>query len=208
MKLNRNLLFAMPLIAAAFGLTGTSFASPLTFNGAVYENQAAYPASLTPPTTPASATFQVTGLQFETGDKGFSYTIGGFLNSYGDLVAGSFSNTALLGDTMNDTTFEFTGSSYFKNGQSYTVRHDDGTILTIGGVKYINSASPTAASDSTFIYTGASGVQNVDLLYAEVNGAPGVLTTAIAPTPEPSTMVLLGTGLVSAAGMIRRRIRA
>jgi hypothetical protein len=48
--------------------------------------------------------------------------------------------------------------------------------------------------------------------YTEINGAPAVLDAPFAAvpaqTPEPSSIVLLGSGLLAAVGIVRRRITA
>ena len=209
MRLTQRLLFALPLAAALLTTSATSYAN--TISGSVYENQPAYPASLTAPTTPADATFKVTGLMFDTGENGHPYTIGGFLRSFGDLVAGSVTMKSTgfsLSDTMDNTTFQFIGTSYFVNGETYSITHDDGVIFSIAGTNYINSPSPTASDVSSFIYTGTTGVQSFNLLYAEVNGKPGILETSIGATPEPSTLLMLSTGLASIGGAIRRKLKA
>jgi hypothetical protein len=52
-----------------------------------------------------------------------------------------------------------------------------------------------------------SGVYNFQLYYDETNGPPAVLTGNLGAAPEPSSFVLLRSGLIGAAGMLRRRMK-
>ena len=189
---------------------GMAFAN--TFTGTVYST-AAYPAPLnpsqTPGTTPGTTTygsFTVNQIEFNGGPLSTSpsYTIGGFLNSNGSVaVLGPGLNPAM---SLDNIELQIMGSQYFAAG-SYTITHDDGTILYLNGSSTctICAGSPTTAEDSTF-NIATSGVYSFDLLYAEVNGAPAVLDFPATVTPEPSSFVLLGSGLMSVAGLVRRRM--
>jgi PEP-CTERM motif-containing protein len=210
MKLNLRTLFAIPCLAAFLAVAGSAHAS--TFTGSVWQNQAPYPASL-PSTTAGlgapAATFEVNGINFNSSSTPNGYTVGGFLTSGGNVVTNpSASFAGIAGNTLNNTIYEFTGFTNLVAGQTYNVVHDDGAILYINGVAVINAGSPTAAETSSFV-AAATGTFSVDLLYAEVNGAPGVLTSdlvATAATPEPSSFILLGSGLIGVAGLVRRRM--
>ena len=208
MKLNTRILLAIPCLAAFLAVTGAAHAS--TFTGSVWEGATSFPSSLPANTaglgTP-SATFEINGINFNSNNGAGDYTIGGFLTSGGNTVSNPSSSFAgISGDSLNNTIFEFTGYTDLVAGQTYTVTHDDGAILYIDGVAVINAGAPTSQEVSSFVAAN-TGTFSVDLLYAEVNGAPGVLTSSlVAATPEPSSFILLGSGLIGVAGLVRRRM--
>jgi hypothetical protein len=201
--------FSLVSCMATLLAVGTAYADPVA-TGTVFENATSYPNSL-PLTTAGltpSGTFDVNGFNFNSNNTSTGYTIGGFLTSGGNVVTNpSSSFTAITGDTLNNSVYEFTGYTDLVGGQTYEVTHDDGAILYLNGSLAFNSGSPTVAEASTFS-VATTGLYSFDLLYAEVNGPPAVLTAdfSLAQTPEPSSFVLLGSGLLAAAGMVRRRM--
>jgi len=106
------------------------------------------------------------------------------------------------------TIVEFTGFVTVTTGETFTVAHDDGLTLIIGGLDLGFDPGPTAPTVTTKTYTGPSGTFAFTLVYAECCGGPAVLEVDLpfsnTRVPEPATLALLGLGF-AAAGFSRRR---
>lgn len=116
---------------------------------------------------------------------------------------------SLMDNGVYGTILSFTGFVTVTTGQMFTVTHDDGLTLIIGGMDLGFSPAPTSPTTSTITYTGPSGNLPFQLVYGECCGGPAVLqvdlpfTTAV---PEPETYALMLAGL-GALGFVARRRR-
>ena len=107
------------------------------------------------------------------------------------------------------TIVDFTGFVTVTTGMTFTVAHDDGLTLIIGGVDLGFDPGPTAPVVTTKTYTGPSGTFAFELVYAECCGGPAVLEVDLpfsdVPAPEPATLALVGLGLAGLGWSRRRR---
>jgi len=69
----------------------------------------------------------------------------------------------------------FTGTVSVTHNQTFTVTHDDGLTLIIGGLDLGFNPGPTAPTTTTITYTGATGNFPFQLVYGECCGGPAVL---------------------------------
>jgi hypothetical protein len=163
----KQLFLASVLLVAA---PAVAYAN--TVEGSIWENDVAGASDATPanvPLTTPDVTFTTTApINFASGGL---YTIGEFLASGSGSTI--LTGASQLGNTLDNTIFNFTGSVSVTNGESFTAGHDDGLTLIINGVTVIDAPGPTAFDSTSFTWTGASGTYAFQLVYGECCGAPG-----------------------------------
>jgi hypothetical protein len=204
MKSMNKITTAAIVVASLAGIS--AMANPIT--GSIWENQPTAASDATTanvPSTPADVTFSTTApINFSSGSL---YTIGEFLASgTGSTV---LTGSGQLGNTLDNTIFNFLGQVTVTSGETFTAGHDDGLTLIIDGIPVIAAPGGTSFVDTTETYTGPSGTWDFQLVYGECCGAPAALAISLPLQNAPdsgSTMALLG-GALTMMGVVARRFR-
>ena len=203
-----GLLFAACLLPSSPATATTISFGPTPFNG-----PSIIPQSVSlPQFDPAMGS--LTGVTIQVGVS-FSNVIGLMSNDLGRPVSDSFqtafvSSVTSVGGLWFPITSTFTGSSVLPPGQSpfifsSALTFSSGSPLSIGpyiGLGGIIVSVSTAATIGQPIVGGAS--RGVVILGGNILGDAGVIY-AFTPIPEPSTMLLFGTGLAGLAAWRYRK---
>jgi hypothetical protein len=209
MKRLLRLCIGAVLVAAAFGAQAANVAVGKLWHVPEATSQNAIPANV-PGTTPdvifsVNAPFNFSGTNVSVGTwLASSGAFGIAENTPGTLAS-------LMDNGTSGTLLDFTGMVTVTNGMTFTVTHDDGLTLIIGGLNLGFDPGPTAPSTSTATYTGPSGTFAFELVYGECCGGPAVLQVDLpftASVPEPESYALMMAGLAALGFVSRRRRRA
>lgn len=156
-----------------------------------------------------AATFTASTINFATNSGAGNDTFDGFLNSFGAASNIQYHNGYTGASSFDGTLLVLTTSAYLVNGQSYTVRNDDGTNIYVDGSLFVDAPNQTTAHNTLYTFMGATGNHDLEFIYNSNYTPPAVYKTNLAdssPVPEPSSIALMGTGVLAAAGAVRRRL--
>jgi hypothetical protein len=203
----KRIVLALAILAFASSAQATPIISGDLWHVPEAVTLSAIPANV--PVTPPDVTFDVNSpMNF----FGSNVTVGTWLSngSAFNIVENTAGTLASLMDNgVVGTLLNFTGFVTVTTGQQFTVTHDDGLSLIIGGLNLGFNPGPTAPITSVATYTGPSGNFPFQLVYTECCGGPAVLQVDLpftnTPVPDPgSSLTLLGMGIAGLA--LRKRL--
>jgi hypothetical protein len=133
-----------------------------------------------------SASWGVTSLQTQAASMGYTVTVPSM-------------------DQIADASLSISGAGFTNDGKVFI---SEGLSNSVSLFVFTNSNGTVLASSATF-----AGVSSLDIvervdLDGGINGTAALsnVTNLFSPTPEPSSLLMLGTGVVGLAGFVRRKL--
>jgi hypothetical protein len=195
MKIRKASLVALATISLCLALTSVSHADPLTFT-ATYSGSQENPPNASPGTGTGFLTLDGHNLTFDISFAGLSAN---------DTDAHIHCCTPIGTNTI--VAIGFTSTGFPLGVRSGTYLHTfDLTLASTYNAAFITASGGTVAGAEARLVAALFSGQS----YLNIHTGPfpaGEIRGNVVPTPEPATMLLIGTGLAGVALKIRRKLK-